>query len=540
MSPPSAIEVLPETDTSTFTIPDRLTIQTVAKRRAASGKLVAGIAAPADFEAFKGRTQHLHKPSARRWDDRFTHEAKSRHGSSLKNAAKFLKTPGLISLGGGLPSSEYFPVDEMSIKVPRLGGGEDVLSAGKHDMAEGTSDFDIATAFQYGQGHGAAQLLRWIVEHTEIVHNPPYRDWSCTMTIGSTSATEMAFRMFCKSGDWILSEEYTFPAMVETAAPMGVRVAGVKMDECGMLAESLDEVLNTWDEKARGAEKPFLVYTVPTGQNPTGSTQTLERRKAIYKVAQKHDLLIIEDEPYYFLQMQPYTGPNTPEAPAPASHQDFLDSIVPSYLSLDTDGRVLRMDSFSKVIAPGTRVGWITAPEQICNRFHTHSDLSTQNPSGVSQLLLFKLLEEHWGHTGYLDWLLHIRLEYTQRRNVILEACEHYLPKEIVSWAPPMAGMFHWMSIDHTKHPEWRGGEGKSVQEMEDEIFLKNIEHKALLLKGSWFVGEKGVGEEKLFFRATYAAAPFEQIREAVRRFGVALRDVFHLSDEELRTNGHS
>ena len=75
---------------------------------------------------------------------------------------------------------------------------------------------------------------------------------------------------------------------------------------------------------------------------------------------------------------------------------------------------------------------------------------------------------------------------------------------------------------------------------MEDEIFLKNIEHKALLLKGSWFVGEKGVGEEKLFFRATYAAAPFEQIREAVRRFGVALREVFHLSDEELKTNGHS
>ncbi|KAK5109814.1 hypothetical protein LTR62_006547 [Meristemomyces frigidus] len=552
MAPPSALEVFPETDTSTFTVPDRLTIQGIAKRRAASGKLIAGAAAPADIASFKGLNHHIHKSKAKRWEPRMTEEAKSRGGSSLKNAAKFLKTPGLISLGGGLPSADYFPVEEMGFVVPRMPlqgtnkvstGDSEVdgrpansttqITAGKHDMAAGTSAFDIATAFQYGQGHGSAQLLRWLVEHTELIHDPPYADWSCTMTVGNTSAFEMLMRMFAQRGEWILTEEYTFPAMVESAAPMGIKVAAVKMDEGGLLAESLDEVLSNWDETVRGGPKPFVLYTVPTGQNPTGSTQTLERRRAIYAIAQKHDILILEDEPYYFLQMQPYIAGEVTDS-QPQSHQDFLTSLVPSYLSLDTEGRVVRLDSFSKVIAPGVRVGWITAPEHICERYHVHSDLSTQSPSGVSQLMLFKLLEETWGHEGYLDWLLHIRREYTARRNVLLLACEEFLPKEVVTWTPPMAGMFMWLKVDWKAHPRFH--DGVTLLEVEDELFHRNMAAGTLLMKGSWFVGEKGKGSgaEEMFFRATYAAASFEGIREAVKRFGVAVRELFGLKQEDF------
>lgn len=452
----------------------------------------------------------------------------------MKSAAKFLKTPGLISLGGGLPSSDYFPFEELSIKVPSVSqfsqqqqnGHSDhsVLASGKHDLAEGSSLYDIATAFQYGQGHGAAQFLRWMVEHTEIVHDPPYQDWGCTMTIGSTSATDMAFRMFCNPGDWILTEQYTFPTMVQTVRPMGVRVAGVEVDEHGLLATSLDEILSNWDEKARKGPKPFLLYTVPTGQNPTGSTQPLQRRKDIYAVAQKHDVFILEDEPYYFLQMQPYTGQDAADAPPPATHAEFLQSLVPSLLSMDVDGRVMRFDSFSKVIAPGSRVGWITASEEICERYRSHSDVSTQGPSGISQLVLFKLLDEHWGHSGYLDWLIHIRMEYTERRDATLKACEKYLPKEYVSWVAPAAGMFHWLQVDYKKHPDYQN---KSLEEIEEEIFHKNIDHGVLLMRGSWFMAEAGLENDKMFFRATYAAAPFEKIKEAIKRFGDAVRESF-------------
>lgn len=181
---------------------------------------------------------------------------------------------------------------------------------------------------------------------------------------------------------------------------------------------------------------------MPTGQNPTGATQGVQRRKDIYAVAQKHNLYIIKDEPYYFLQMQPYAGQGAPALPPPATRTEFLDSLLPSYLSMDVDGRVMRMDSFSKVLAPGARCGWITASEQMVDRYSRHSEVGTQGPSGVSQLMLFKLLDEHWGHGVYLDWLVHLRIGYTQRRDVILDACEKWLPKEVVSWKPPVAGMF--------------------------------------------------------------------------------------------------
>ena len=154
--------------------------------------------------------------------------------------------------------------------------------------------------------------------------------------------------------------------------------------------------------------------------------------------------------------MQPYTGPNAPDVPLPASHAEFLEALVPSLLSMDTDGRVMRMDSFSKVIAPGSRTGWITASEQIVERFVRHSEVSVQNPSGISQILLYKLLDESWGHGGYLDWLINLRKEYTRRRDVILHACETHLPREVASWNPPAAGMFvSTQGLSKLKSVEW-------------------------------------------------------------------------------------
>ena len=128
----------------------------------------------------------------------------NRTGNSIKAVAKYLKTPGIISLGGGIPSSEYFPYDQMTLKVPTIDHFSEqqthdmgtVVTAGKFDLEQGESLFDIKTAFNYGQGLGSPQLLRFVVEHAELVHNPPYRDWHCTLTIGSTSALDMALRLF--------------------------------------------------------------------------------------------------------------------------------------------------------------------------------------------------------------------------------------------------------------------------------------------------------------------------------------------------------
>ncbi|RMJ20272.1 hypothetical protein CDV36_000028 [Fusarium kuroshium] len=511
-----------------------LDIEDIKSRRKTLDKSQWGPAAPAKSETFRIR-ERGHKPKAKRWDHVPSKESAERVGNSLKYAAGFLGLPGMISLGGGLPSSEYFPWDELQFKVPQAGQFSEkdmhehgvLLKAGKHDQAREESGFDIATAFNYGQGHGSAQLLRWIAEHTEIVHDPPYSDWACTMTLGSTSSLDFGFRMLTQPGDYIVSEEYTFSTAVESGMPMGIKVAGVKMDEEGLLPDSLDDILTNWDpEKHDGAKKPRVLYTVPTGQNPTGATQGVQRRKDVYAVAQRHNLYIIEDEPYYFLQMQSYAGQGAPAFPPLATRREFLDSLLPSYLSMDVDGRVMRMDSFSKVLAPGSRCGWITASEQMVDRYSRHSEVGTQGPSGVSQLMLFKLLDEHWGHGVYLDWLVHLRMGCTQRRDVILYACEKWLPKEVVSWKPPVAGMFHWLQIDWKKHPN---ASSKSITEIEHEIFMASIEHRALVIKGSFFYANKAEEHDTLFFRTMYAAAPSDKIHEAIRRFGDAVREIFRL-----------
>ncbi|KAL4933334.1 aminotransferase-like domain-containing protein [Aspergillus undulatus] len=529
MSPPAATDV----ETNGNGVAKPLTVEGIAAVRAQSAPMPAGVAPATSSDMFKSPACYT-KPKAKRWDHFLTLEAKSRKTSTLKGAAKYLKNPGLISLGGGLPSPEYFPFEELSVKVPTPPGfspeetqksGTSLL-AGKHDIREGKSLYDLEISLNYGQSTGAPQLLRFVTEHTELIHNPPYSDWQCALTPGSTYAWDTALRLLCERGDYLLMEEYTFSSAQETALPLGVKVAPIKMDEQGLLPDALDDVLSNWDEKSRGARKPFVLYTIPTGQNPTGATQSVERRKEIYKVSQKHDLYIIEDEPYYFLQMQPYTGADSSPVPPPANHDEFLKSLIPSYLSLDVDGRVLRMESFSKVLTPGSRTGWVIGSEQIIERFLRNTEVSAQHPSGISQLIFFKLLDEHWGHAGYLDWLINLRMQYTSRRDIMVQACEKHLPKEIASWIAPAAGMFHWIEVDWQKHPELTSG--KTRDSIEEIIFHAAIDNGVLISRGSWFKAA-GRSEDKMFFRATFAAASEENITEAIKRFGDALRVEFKL-----------
>ncbi len=392
---------------------------------------------------------------------------------------------------------------------------------------------------------GPAALVRFLTEHTEVVHNPPYSDWDICMTAGSTSALELALRMFTERGHYVITEEYTFSSAIESVNPLGCKMLGIKMDADGMLPDHLDHVLSTWDESARRAPKPFLVYTVPTGQNPTASTQSLERRKQLYALAEKHDLYILEDEPYYFLQMEPFVSGQTHDVPRPFKPvpvADFLKNLVPSFLSLDTSGRVLRLDSFSKIIAPGSRCGWVTGSKQLIERFMRHNEVSAQNPAGFAMIHLYNLLEENWGHKGFLEWLMFIRAEYTRRRDIIVNACERYLPTEICSWVAPRAGMFHWVKVDVTKHPLYESScrsdgsvDYATLLEIEEAMFLAATEQSVLIARGSWFRAQRG-SDTELFFRTTFAAAPAEKIVEAIKRVGEAVRVEFGMRQQ----NGHA
>jgi aromatic amino acid aminotransferase I / 2-aminoadipate transaminase len=287
------------------------------------------------------------KPKAKRWDNHLSLESRERQPCTLKLAAKFLKKPGLVSLGGGLPSSEVFPFAEISMKIPTVPQFSEkdtvesgrTVTIGKYDVRDADGTYDLSIALNYGQSTGSAQMIRFLTEHTEIVCQPPYADWRVCQTVGSTGALEQALRMFCDKDrkDSVLTEEFSFSTALETITPLGISTFGVPIDGQGLIPEAMDDLLSNWDPAARGgARKPHVLYTVPSGQNPTGATQGTQRRKDIYKVAQKHDLFIIEDEPYYFLQMQPYAGskhqPDTP--PQTDNVGEFLSSLIPTYVNL--------------------------------------------------------------------------------------------------------------------------------------------------------------------------------------------------------------
>jgi len=212
------------------------------------------------------------------------------------------------------------------------------------------------------------------------------------------------------------------------------------------------KVLSSWETAQ--SSKPHVLYTVLTGQNPTGSTQSLNRRKAIYEIAERHDLVIVEDDPYYFLQMPPYhhsdgssgtSGSNGQTTEDQTSIEAFHSQYIPSFLSLDTSGRVVHLDSTAKILAPGLRAGWVTASSQIIDKFLAYPEIRTVSVSGPSQLMLWHLLDESWAYSGFLSWLMYFSQEYQWRRNVVLDSYNLYLPKE--NFTVGFTGFWH-VSMD--------------------------------------------------------------------------------------------
>ncbi|KAL7931874.1 pyridoxal phosphate-dependent transferase [Trichoderma chlorosporum] len=504
---------------------ENLTIDDIEARRRATGKMVAPTGAYADSDMFSLEcSRSSTKPAAKRWDNHLTDECRARTPGVLKVAARFLKRPGMISLAGGLPSPDYFPFNSISATIPAIPGTTEsnlsevksTITMGLRDIASGDASFDLSVALNYGQAAGSAQMIRWITEHTELVHKPPYADWDTCLTTGNTAGIYQALRMLCDKNrrDSWMAEEYCYASALETALPMGIRTVGIKMDADGPIPEVMDELLTNWDASKKGARKPHVLYTVPTGQNPTGSTQSTARKRAIYQVCQKHDIFIIEDDPYYFLQLR--SGSTPPQNPARQSASAFLANLPPSLLSIDTDGRVMRIDSFSKVVVPGARMGWVTASEQMIERFIRHAETASQGPSGFSQSLIYKLVDEKWASLG----------EYTGRRDVLLAAFDKFLPKSIVSWNSPSAGMFCWIRINHNLHPN---AKLHSALDIEEEIFAACLKRGVLVAKGSWFRAEPDLPLEDVFFRLTLAASSAENMEVAVRTFGTALRTIFNL-----------
>ncbi|KPI45022.1 Aromatic amino acid aminotransferase [Cyphellophora attinorum] len=572
-----------------------LTIDGVDALRASSVPIASQVAGSVSSESFKS-THSKSQNAGKSMHHHFSVESQEFTGSALKKVANKVVPLPFIPLGTGRPSADLYPWEALSIRTtgphtdtpansqPRArtasASTSDVAdvaseskscgianataaSAASHDLADGSGSdqisrgrrhppdsitrygggYDLARGLNYSNAAGSQPLVRFFTEHVEIVHSPPYSNWETVVTCGSTSAMEMLMRMLCNRGETILTERYTYPGTIEVAALLGVKLRGISMDAGGIIPDELESALQSWNVTTDGP-RPSVLYTIPSGQNPTGATQTLARKRAIYTLAEKYDLLIIEDDPYYFLRVDTDASPTHDSAADPDDTQrakTYLAKLTPSYLSIDYSGRVVRLDSTSKILAPGLRAGWITACSDIIAKFSSYTEVSTVSVSGPSQLMLWHLLEETWGHVGFFCWLDWLSRRYKRRLNALVDACERYLPRDLCSWTVPQCGMFLWVAIDLGKHSTFGcplGTESATdatamlerkrtqLAEIEGRVYASALRNGTQCTVGSLFDTMPKL-DLSLHIRLTYAAADEQQFEKGVQGLADALREEF-------------
>ncbi|GAA6025556.1 hypothetical protein JCM11491_000054 [Sporobolomyces phaffii] len=480
--------------------------------------------------------------------------AKSRVPSPLKGMYKYFQQPGMLMLAGGLPPPAYFPFETIACTTLKptafktksrsyvqqawdwcKGVETDTWQLEKHATPGGgpTPPLELATALQYGTAQGLPALHRFIDEFVARVYDPAYRDFKTVINAGSTDAWSKVVTTLCEPGDGVLCEEWTYPSALATAWPSGIKPVPLAMDGGGLTVEGFDRVLGEWDPADHdGMPRPRVLYTVPVCQNPTGATMSFERKRAIYALAVKYDVIIVEDDPYYFLQAGPYSPPRVrAQSAAAARHEgggrsetddEFLKSLVPSYLKCDYQGRVVRIDTFSKTICPGSRLGFTVASPIIAERLEKANESSTQSASGFSQALVGKLLAEEWGLEGYLRWLKGIQAQYRDRRDCMVDllvdqtgaglerrrddgstatATDDVVVDEkgssssslsrddddkVLSFVAPEGGMFIWLRIRFAHHPSYGH---VSVAYLLEQLWTDLADHSVLVAPGSMFSG---------------------------------------------------
>ena len=373
-------------------------------------------------------------------------------GAILQAAAD----PKIISFAGGLPAPELFPVKEMKAAVDKV--------FEEHGQE----------AMQYGAAKGVTALRKVIQQHVKKKENVDSELDNVLVTTGSEQALDLVGKAFVDPGDTVLVEQPTYLCALDVFRSYGANFASVEMDEDGMKMDALEEAL-----KANPNTK--LIYTVPNFQNPTGRTMTEERRKQLAELAEKYDVYVLEDNPYGEIR--------------------FAGQHVPAVKSFDKSGHVLYMSTFSKTLAPGFRLGWLVADEDVVNKLTVlkqSADLHTDNLAqfAVAQFFADNDVDAHVKEISAL---------YGKRKNLMLEGIKKYFP-EGVKYTNPEGGMFLWVEVP---------GVDDTV-----ELFKECLEHDVAFVPGDpFFAGEAQPGA----FRLNYSNMKEDQIEVGLKRLGAAL-----------------
>ncbi|EMY33548.1 class I and II aminotransferase [Arthrobacter crystallopoietes BAB-32] len=381
--------------------------------------------------------------------------------SAVRDVFDISLRPGLVSLAGGNPFLQSLPLEKI--------GGMAYKLVTEHGL----------TALQYGGGQGIEKLR---VQICEVMAEEGITDAdpdNVVVTVGSQSAQDVACKVFCNPGDTVLCENPTYVGALNTFEAYEVNVEAVPMDEHGLIPEELKRRID--EVRAAGSSIKFL-YTIPNFNNPSGITLAAERREEVVRICREANILVIEDNPYGLLRFDGHPIP-----PLRAGHPSD----------------VIYMGSFSKILAPGLRLGWALVPAHLQRRFYLASEAVTLCPPTLNQLLVSEYLEGH-------DWRGQIttyRDLYAERCAAMLAALEEFMPPE-VSWTRPEGGFFIWVTLP----------EGVDTY----PLLYQAIDAGVVFIPGAAFTpSDKPSNRLRLAFSAVAA----DRIREGVRRLAPVIAD---------------
>src|SRR5579871_3771604 len=400
------------------------------------------------------------------WTSRYAQRTRSVKSSTIRELLKFTQQPEVISFAGGLPAPEVFPAQRFREACARVLEQQPQL------------------ALQYGATEGYEPLREMIARHIARYGIKAGTE-NVLITSGSQQALDLIGKLLINAGDRVLVEAPTYLGALQAFNVYGADYLSVPSDADGLRTEILEAALRSG---------PKFMYVLPNFQNPGGTTLSEGRRHQLILLADKYGIPIIEDDPYGQLR---YEG----EHLAPLVVLDRENLRRDNGFTL---GNVIYLSTFSKTLAPGIRLAWMVAPEDVISKLVTLKQAADLHTSTFSQQVAYEVARD-----GFLDQHVKlIRQVYRERRDAMLHALHDYFPPE-VTWTHPKGGLFLWVTMP----------EGTDSQ----AVFHAALAEDVAFVPGDAFYANNG-HEGGRHMRLNFSHSQPEQIREGIRRLSVAVK----------------
>ena len=378
--------------------------------------------------------------------------------SEIRELLKLTARPDIISFAGGLPAPELFPVEEM-------------MAASKAVMEESGRQ-----AMQYSTTDGHPRLRQQIAERMGEKNKIKTDADHILVTSGSQQGLDYSARVFLNEGDVVLMESPSYLGAINAFKCCEPKFVEVPTDEGGMIMEKLEKILAT-------TERVKMIYVIPDFQNPTGRTWDMERRTKFMEIINKYEIPVIEDNPYGELR--------------------FEGEFLPALKSLDTKGLVVFLGTFSKILAPGYRLGWVCASDEILGKYNMMAQAAALQASTISQMETSKWLDMF----DLDEHVAKIREVYGRRRTVMVETMERELP-DCCKFTRPDGGLFTWIEL-----PEYMDAR---------ELQMKCLEKKVAFVPGGSFFPNGG---HENTMRLNYSCMPEDKIVQGITALAQAIKE---------------